>query len=113
MFTWNSLVSQSKGSVDVVVGVCVGAVHHVFYEIFDMIGPQRDWWYWNPDVDTNQLLIGSVPVSSMVNFAFVMPAAFAFLVVVILERRPRITAGSIVGPARSLALGYHIEPLWG
>ncbi len=96
---WNLQPTGGLVRRALVTGVCIGAVHHVFYEIFDMIGPQRDWWYWNPDVDTNEPLIGSVPVSSMVNFAFVMPAAFAFLVVVILERRPRVTAASIVGPA--------------
>ena len=29
--------------------VCVGFVHHAFYEIFDQLGPQLKWWAWNVD----------------------------------------------------------------
>ena len=51
----------------------VGVVHHVFYEIFDHFGPQYGWWTWNYPNFTSSL--ASVPVSSMVSFAFVGPIA--------------------------------------
>ena len=82
-----------------VTALCVGSVHHVFYEIFDMLGPQRLWWAWDYDLPLTEQRIGSVPVSSMVNFALVMPAAFAFLCVLVLSRRPRTTARSVLLPA--------------
>lgn len=83
--------------------LCVGTVHHVFYEIFDMLGPQRLWWAWDYELPLTEQRIGSVPVSSMVNFALVMPAAFAFLCVLVLGRRPRPDARSVLLPA--LAIG--------
>jgi hypothetical protein len=45
----------------------------VFYEIFDHFGPQYGWWTWNYPNFTSSL--ASVPVSSMVSFAFVGPIA--------------------------------------
>jgi hypothetical protein len=89
--------SRLRGAA--VTAVCVGTVHHLFYEIFDMLGPQRLWWAWDPDVGTNGPRLASVPLSSMVNFALVMPAAFAFLAVLLLGRRPRTTARSVLLPA--------------
>lgn len=58
----------------IVGAVTVGAVHHLFYEIFDQLGPQLRWWIWNPDAETNAPLFGSVPLSSATIFATVSPA---------------------------------------
>ncbi|WP_232676516.1 hypothetical protein [Nocardioides sp. R-C-SC26] len=96
---WQVDVGRSRLRAALVTGACVGAVHHVFYEIFDMLGPQRDWWIWDLTVATNGPRVASVPISSMVNFAVVMPAAFAFCAVMILQRRPRRTARSVLAPA--------------
>lgn len=53
--------------------IAVGLVHHVFYEVFDHYGPQYGWWLWNYANFTGSL--ASVPVSSMVSFAFIGPIA--------------------------------------
>ncbi|KAB2581650.1 hypothetical protein BS297_29755, partial [Rhodococcus erythropolis] len=34
--------------------VCVGFVHHAFYEIFDHLGPQLRWWEWSTSNPINQ-----------------------------------------------------------
>ena len=82
-----------------ITGICVGFVHHAFYEIFDMLGPQRLWWAWDLSVATNGPRLASVPLSSMVNFALVMPTAFAFLAVLLIRRRPRPSVRSVLLPA--------------
>lgn len=79
--------------------VCLGFVHQGFYEIFDQIGPQRSWWAWDYTASMNADLLGSVPMSSVVNFALVMPAAFAFLALLVLDRKPRPTLRSVLVPA--------------
>lgn len=59
----------------VVIGaVTVGAVHHLFYEIFDQLGPQLRWWVWNLEAETNHPLFGSVPLTSATFFATTSPA---------------------------------------
>ena len=65
------LFNQRWGSLT--GALAVGVVHHVFYEIFDHFGPQYGWWTWNYPNFTSSL--ASVPVSSMVGFAFVGPIA--------------------------------------
>lgn len=65
------IFDQRWGSLIGALGV--GVVHHVFYEIFDHFGPQYGWWTWNYPNFTSSL--ASVPVSSMVGFAFVGPIA--------------------------------------
>ena len=65
------LFDQRWGALIGALGV--GVVHHVFYEIFDHFGPQYGWWTWNYPNFTASL--ASVPVSSMVGFAFVGPIA--------------------------------------
>ena len=65
------LFDQRWGTLMGALGV--GVVHHVFYEIFDHFGPQYGWWMWNYINFTSSL--ASVPVSSMVGFAFVGPIA--------------------------------------
>lgn len=65
------LFDQRWGTLMGALGV--GVVHHVFYEIFDHFGPQYGWWTWNYPNFTSSL--ASVPVSSMVGFAFMGPIA--------------------------------------
>jgi hypothetical protein len=60
--------------------VCVGFVHHCFYEVFDQLGPQRRWWQWNTDNPINHPMFASVPMTSMYIFATLGPAVLTFLV---------------------------------
>jgi MFS family permease len=60
--------------------VCVGFVHHAFYEIFDHLGPQLRWWEWTLDNEINQPFFASVPVSSVVVFAALWPMSLALFV---------------------------------
>ncbi|MFF0816176.1 hypothetical protein ACFYVR_13650 [Rhodococcus sp. NPDC003318] len=65
----------------VLVGaVCVGFVHHAFYEIFDHTGPQLRWWEWSLDNPVNQPMFDSVPLPSVVVFAALWPMSLAFCV---------------------------------
>jgi len=82
-----------------VTAVCLGFTHQATYEIFDHLGPQRLWWAWDYSATMNADRLGSVPMSSVVNFALVMPTAFAFLALLILQRRPRTSVRSVLGPA--------------
>ena len=60
--------------------VCVGFVHHAYYEIFDQLGPQLSWWEWSTGNPLNQPLFDSVPLSSIVVFAALWPMSLAFFV---------------------------------
>lgn len=60
--------------------VCVGFVHHAFYEIFDHLGPQLRWWEWTLDHPMNQPFLASVPLPSVVVFAALWPMSLAFCV---------------------------------
>lgn len=72
----------------VVVGaICVGFVHHVFYEIFDHLGPQLRWWEWSVDNPLNQPMFASVPMGSVVVFAALWPASLAFCVQLFVGRQ--------------------------
>ncbi|MBH0121511.1 hypothetical protein I0Q12_19150 [Rhodococcus sp. CX] len=65
----------------VLVGaVCVGFVHHAFYEIFDHLGPQLRWWEWSLDNPINQPFFDSVPIPSVVVFAALWPMSLALCV---------------------------------
>ncbi len=65
----------------VLVGaICVGFVHHAFYEIFDHLGPQLKWWEWSTGNSLNQPMFDSVPLSSVVVFAALWPMSLAFFV---------------------------------
>jgi hypothetical protein len=65
----------------VLVGaVCVGFVHHAFYEIFDHLGPQLRWWEWTLHNPMNQPFFDSVPLPSVVVFAALWPTSLAFFV---------------------------------
>jgi hypothetical protein len=60
--------------------VCVGFVHHAFYEIFDHLGPQLRWWEWDLNNPLNQPMFDSVPLPSVVVFAALWPTSLAFCV---------------------------------
>jgi hypothetical protein len=65
-------------------GILVGAVtagvaHHAFYEIFDQLGPQLQWWAWNDRAPSNDLMFADVPLTSMVLFATTSPAVLVGL----------------------------------
>lgn len=65
----------------VLVGaICVGFVHHAFYEIFDHLGPQLRWWEWSVDNPINQPMFDAVPMGSVVVFAALWPMSLAFCV---------------------------------
>ncbi|MGB3773541.1 MAG: hypothetical protein WBF79_14675 [Rhodococcus sp. (in: high G+C Gram-positive bacteria)] len=57
--------------------VCVGFVHHAFYEFFDHLGPQLRWWEWTLDHPVNQPFFASVPIPSVVVFAALWPMSLA------------------------------------
>lgn len=59
---------------------CVGFVHHVFYEIFDQLGPQLRWWEWSTTNPLNQPMFDSVPLPSVVVFAALWPMSLAICV---------------------------------
>lgn len=89
-----------------VSALTVGFVYHVFYEVFDHVGPQLRWWIWNPLAETNEPLLASVPISSMVVFAVAGPVALTFLVRVLVARHPQASdmpTGTLVG--RSVLAG--------
>lgn len=60
--------------------LCVGFVHHAFYEIFDHLGPQLRWWQWSLENPINQPMFDSVPIGSVVVFAALWPMSLAFCV---------------------------------
>ncbi|MRH88159.1 hypothetical protein GFY24_12015 [Nocardia sp. SYP-A9097] len=60
--------------------VCVGFVHHAFYEIFDHLGPQLRWWEWSTTNSLNLPMFDSVPLPSVVVFAALWPMSLAFCV---------------------------------
>ncbi|MCY4667514.1 MAG: hypothetical protein OXC29_05945, partial [Rhodococcus sp.] len=60
--------------------VCVGFVHHAFYEIFDHLGPQLRWWEWSTSNPINQPMFDAVPLPSVVVFAALWPMSLAFCV---------------------------------
>ncbi|OLL16407.1 MULTISPECIES: hypothetical protein [unclassified Rhodococcus (in: high G+C Gram-positive bacteria)] len=65
----------------VLVGaVCVGFVHHSFYEIFDHLGPQLRWWHWSVTNPVNQPMFDAVPLPSVVVFAALWPMSLALCV---------------------------------
>lgn len=72
----------------VIIGaICVGFVHHAFYEIFDHLGPQLRWWEWSVDNPLNQPMFTSVPFASVVVFAALWPASLAFCVQLLVGRQ--------------------------
>ena len=94
-------VFERRGAV--VGAICVGFVHGCVYGVFDHLGPQLRWWVWNSANPLNHPTLGCVPVSSWVSLAVVGPAAVAFLVHVLVERR--VAAGT---PPGLLSLAWRI-----
>ena len=90
----------------IVVGaVCVGFVHHCFYEVFDQLGPQLRWWAWNTDNPINHPMFASVPMTSMFIFATLGPIEVRIVIV----RQPATTA--ISAPRRYGATSGRSSPL--
>ncbi|HST83124.1 MAG TPA: hypothetical protein VLL08_15425 [Kineosporiaceae bacterium] len=79
---------------------CVAFVFHCFYEIFDNLGPQFQWWAWNPAAPSNTPWLASVPLTSAVTFAGAAPFGIAVLTRILIARRA--ARGPI--PAWSMAL---------
>jgi hypothetical protein len=79
---------------------CVAVVFHCFYEIFDQLGPQLQWWAWNPSAPSNSPSLAAVPISSVVIFAAASPFGMTLLTRWLLARRA--AAGPI--PPLSMAL---------
>ena len=69
------------GSWGLLLGtVCAAFVHHVFYQIFDHLGPQFGWWLWDYEKSKGgKIKLGSVPFYTLFNFSFVCPLAFMSL----------------------------------
>ncbi|OMC41367.1 hypothetical protein A5740_23145 [Mycobacterium sp. GA-1841] len=72
-------IFRARGAI--IGSVCVGFVHNLFYEVFDHLGPQLQWWAWNTETPVNRPMLASVPMSSLLLFATVGPAVLTFLVV--------------------------------
>ncbi len=90
-----------------VSALTVGFVYHVFYEIFDHVGPQLRWWIWNPEAPSNPPFFASVPMSSMVTFAIAGPVVLTWLIRVLVARRAErgeLSTGTLVG--RSVLAGF-------
>lgn len=83
--------------------ICVGFVHHCFYEVFDQLGPQLRWWAWNTDNPLNHPLLSSVPMTSVFIFATLGPAVSTILVLLLVRRRPHLTGFGVAW--RALAAG--------
>ncbi|CAA0136749.1 Uncharacterised protein [Mycolicibacterium vanbaalenii] len=91
----------------VIGAVCVGFVHHAFYEIFDHLGPQLRWWEWTLDHPMNQPFFDSVPLPSVVVFAALWPMSLALCVQFFIGRHVdagrTFSGGQILG--RTIAVG--------
>lgn len=104
-------IFRNRGAL--VGSVAVAFVCHVFYEIFDHLGPQLTWWAWNDDnLQVNHPALASVPMNSMVLFASVSFAVMTYLVVRLVGSEPRrgwsltwriVAAGVLTPPAMAVA----------
>ena len=92
--------------------IAVAFVCHVFYEIFDQIGPQLKWWAWNDaNLDVNQPMFADVPMNSMLLFASVSFGAMTYLVVKLVKPGSRgwsltwriLVAGVLTPPTMAVA----------
>lgn len=59
--------------------VCVGFTTMCFYEVFDHLGPQLQWWAWNTVNPVNVPMVASVPMSAVVIFAMLPATAITLL----------------------------------
>lgn len=72
----------------IVIGaICVGFVHHCFYEVFDQLGPQLRWWEWNGANPINHPMFASVPMTSVFIFATLGPIVVTALVLLVVGKR--------------------------
>jgi hypothetical protein len=83
--------------------LCVGIVHHCFYEVFDHVGPQLRWWVWALDAKPNRLMVASVPMTSIILFATLGPVFLVLLVRWLLPER-----GTDKPPLSVAAIGLRI-----
>jgi hypothetical protein len=91
-------IFRNRGAL--VGSIAVAFVCHVFYEIFDHLGPQLTWWAWNDDnVQINHPALADVPMNSMVLFASVSFGVLTYLVVRLVgpSRPDGFAAGGIPG----------------
>ncbi|WP_310785104.1 DUF7802 domain-containing protein [Mycobacterium sp. Z3061] len=94
--------------------VCVGVVHHCFYEVFDQLGPQLKWWLWDYQLPgIGNITLASVPLFSLVNFSLVDPIAFALLAHALVGRRRTHVLGrsvlvGLLTPALGAALSVNL-----
>ena len=104
-------IFRNRGAL--VGSIAVAFVCHVFYEIFDHLGPQLKWWAWNDDnLQVNHPALDSVPMNSMVLFASVSFGVMTYLVVRLVGSKPRngwsltwriVVAGVLSPPAMAVA----------
>jgi hypothetical protein len=78
-------VFRARGTV--VGAICVGFVHHCFYEVFDQLGPQLRWWAWNAANPINHPMLASVPMTSVFIFATLGPIVVTLLVLLLVGGR--------------------------
>lgn len=84
--------------------LAVAFVCQVFYEVFDMLGPQLQWWAWyDANLDVNHPALASVPMKSMVLFASV-----SFGVMTYLSVRLAGSPAPDGGPRRGRSLAWRI-----
>lgn len=82
----------------IIVGaICVGFIHHCFYELFDQLGPQLRWWAWNTDNPINHPMLASVPMTSVFIFATLGPVVVTVLVLLLLRGHAADPTGSFRG----------------
>ena len=62
-------------------------VHHCFYEVFDHLGPQLNWWLWNTHSNANRPAIAAVPLNSIFLFATLGPGLITVVVLSMAKRR--------------------------
>jgi hypothetical protein len=86
--------------------ICVGFVHHCFYEVFDQLGPQLRWWEWNSDNPLNRPMLASVPMTSVYIFATLGPAVLTILVVLLVGGRGPLSAAGLAW--RTLVAGASV-----
>ncbi|MDT5348218.1 MAG: hypothetical protein QOH91_1505 [Mycobacterium sp.] len=94
--------------------VCVGFVHHAFYEIFDHYGPQYHWWRWNYEIGYQHLRLDSVPMDSLVGFSMLGPFAFTVCVqALVLRPQGSRSLGGAATVGRTLLAGVASTALLG
>ncbi len=79
--------------------ICVGFVHHCFYEVFDQLGPQLHWWAWNSANPINRPMLASVPMTSVFIFATLGPIVVTVLVLQTRQRRSHLAGRTVLAGA--------------